>query len=290
MRNPAPIRTILLPGATVWLAVAGIAFVAGCGGPRPAARTVHDASARDAHAWAVAVAEQLEALTASPDDVATRYRLAYLYASADSADVALRHCEHLLTLAPDHDGGLSLWSKLQFEHGAHTIAIERLHASRARRGELPELLRIGLALHLDAIGDHEASAREFASVKAPSSAKVYHVLRSDEYLHAGELARAALDAEPRSAASHNNYGITRLYAGDPEAARAAFLRALELQDDFAGALYNLAIVDAFYFFDEAQGRAWFERYRATGAFDDPDGLGELLAGTPDAKIGEQARR
>lgn len=244
----------------------------------------------DAAAWRDAMIDARAALATTPEDPGVLHHIAQLYAAADSSDRALTFCERVLAAHPDHHIALSLWSKLQFELGEHDEAIARIEASGARQGALPDALRTGLALHYDAVGRWEESAREFDQVRTPNSAKVYHVLRGDDFLQAGELATAALEADPHSAASHNNFGITRLYAGEPERAREAFLRALELDSTASGALYNLAIVDAFYFFDEAQGRAWFERYRATGAVDDPDGLTELLAVGDGSSIGEQARR
>jgi hypothetical protein len=54
-------------------------------------------------------------------------------------------------------------------------------------------------------------------------------------------------------------------------AREHFKNALSIDDEMPGALYNMAIVEAFYFFDEAAGREWFARYKKV-ATDDPDDL------------------
>lgn len=291
MRHDVTSRALLVHRAAATLGVVVLVTLAGCSGALRGNQTVSTRGETfDAAAWRDAMIDAREELAAAPEDPAVLHRIAQLYAAADSSDLALAFCERVLTAHPDHHIALSLWSKLQFEQGAHDAAIARIEASRARKGALPDALQTGLALHYDAVGRWEESAREFDQVRTPNSAKVYHVLRGDHFLEAGELASAALQADPHSAASHNNFGITRLYAGDPERAREAFLRALELDPDASGALYNLAIVDAFYFFDEAQGRAWFERYRATGAVDDPDGLTELLAVGEGSSIGEQARR
>ncbi len=291
MRNDATPRALFVPRAATALGMIVLVLLAGCSG---ALRSNPSVNARgdafDAAAWRDAMVDARAALATAPEDPGVLHHIAQLYAAADSSDLALEFCERVLAAHPDHHIALSLWSKLQFEQGEHDEAIARIEASRDRQGALPDALRTGLALHYDAIGRWEESAREFDQVHTPNSAKVYHVLRGDHFLQAGELATAALEADPHSAASHNNFGITRLYAGDPERAREAFLRALELDPTASGALYNLAIVDAFYFFDEAQGRAWFERYRATGAVDDPDGLTELLAVGEGSSIGEQARR
>lgn len=277
-------RARSIRGAVLLLALAGCSA-----GTHPAGSLRTDGGNFDAAAWQEDLTRTRAELEGAPNDAALLFRLASLYDQADSSARAVEFCERALAEDPRQDSALSLWSKLQFEAGEHTVAIQRLESALEQRGTLPDALRTGLALHYDAAGRWEESSRAFDSVRTPNSAKVYHVLRGDDFLHAGDLARAALEAEPNSAASHNNFGITRLYAGDPESARAAFLRALELEPELSGALYNLAIVDAFYFFDETQGRKWYERYRATGALEDPDGLGELLATTA-STIGEQAKR
>ncbi|RKZ09868.1 hypothetical protein DRQ32_07705, partial [bacterium] len=99
--------------------------------------------------------------------------------------------------------------------------------------------------------------------------------RGDEYLESRDIAETALDADPESASNHNNFGIALLYDGEPEAARDSFLRALELDPQIAGALYNLAIVETYYFYDLKKGRAWFERYAELES-DDPDELGAVF--------------
>lgn len=259
----------------------------GCASPGRGPAT--DSGADPAAARSAAIESVRARLAQAPHDVDARWQLAALHLEDGDTSRARAQCDSALTLAPDHLGALSVWSKLLFETGEHETAVTRLEETRARRGDLPEALRAGLALHYDALGRWEESAREFENVATPSSAKVYHVLRSDDFLAAGDIAKQALQREP-SAASHNNFGITQLYAGEPESAHAAFLRALELDPDLAGAMYNLAIVETFYFFDEAAGRDWFAAYRATGAVDDPDGLAETFAWDDTSPVGRQARR
>ena len=278
------------PGLRVrrFLVIGAVLVLAGCALPGRGPST--DAAA-DPAAERRATIERLEArLRQAPDDADARWRLADLHLADGAPAIARAHCDTALVHDPAHHGALSIWSKLLFETGEHEAAVDRLEATRAAHGELPETLRTGLALHYDALGRWPESAREFDSVQTPTSAKVYHVLRSDDFLDAGEIAAAALERDPRSAASHNNYGITQLYAGEPEAAHEAFLKALELDPGLAGAMYNLAIVETFYFFDEAAGRDWFAAYRATGAQDDPDGLAATFAWDENSAVGEQARR
>jgi Tfp pilus assembly protein PilF len=84
-------------------------------------------------------------------------------------------------------------------------------------------------------------------------------------------AQKALDDDKHSAANHNNYGIALLVAGRPFEARDEFRAALDLNDGLAGALYNMAIVESFYFFDDAAGRDWYTRYLRVDSAD-PDNL------------------
>lgn len=290
LQPPAPRPLPRTRVRTALRALGGLALLAAVGCTAPGGRPSTDASLDPAAARRAAIESNRAALTRAPGDVDARWQLARLYMDSDAALLARAHCDTLLNRDPDHVGALSIWSKLLFESGEHEAAIARLEESRTRQGELPEALRAGLALHYDAVGRWEDSAREFDDLQTPSSAKVYHVLRSDDFMDAGALAEAALERDPASAASHNNYGITQLYAGEPETAHAAFLQALELDPQLVGAMYNLAIVETFYFFDEAAGRDWYAAYRATGAVDDPDGLAETFAWDESSAVGRQARR
>ena len=73
----------------------------------------------------------------------------------------------------------------------------------------------------------------------------------------------------------NNFGITKLRAGDVRAAREAFLAAIELDAKLPGPYYNLAILEQFYTFDEPAARRWFDAYWQR-AKDDPDSLVRAL--------------
>src|SRR5690606_37932972 len=102
------------------------------------------------------------------------------------------------------------------------------------------------------------------------SVPTYLELRGDQIQEAGEVAERALEARP-DAVNLNNHGIALLMAGDPEAAREEFKRAHALDRELPGPLYNLAIVERFYFFDDAAAQEYFERYAALSQ-EDPDGL------------------
>jgi Tfp pilus assembly protein PilF len=74
-----------------------------------------------------------------------------------------------------------------------------------------------------------------------------------------------------SAVNLNNFGITRLRAGDVDAARRAFARAIDRNPALPGPYYNLAILEKFYVFDEAAAARWFSQYWSRST-EDPDSL------------------
>ena len=107
-------------------------------------------------------------------------------------------------------------------------------------------------------------------------------LHGEQYREAPRWAERALEAD-ESAQNCNNYGIALLQEGRPKEARDVLLRALELEPDLPGALYNLAIVERFYFFDDEAALGWYRRY-ATHSSHDPDKLAEIFGQSPSAPL------
>jgi tetratricopeptide (TPR) repeat protein len=219
----------------------------------------------------------------NPQDPYWRYRQAELHLATNDAAATETELRAALTVDPGHFASLSLLSRLMYDDGRHGEAVELLEKARTA-GEIPSELAVALALHYDALEwvDEAMEATDGAERSADwselGSALTFLWLRSDDYLQAEAAARRALEADPKSAANHNNFGITQLYAGKPDAARGAFRDAIELDPELPGPYYNLAIVEHFYFFDTDRARDWFGRYRKL-ATDDPDGLAEALNGT-----------
>src|SRR4030095_2768425 len=123
----------------------------------------------------------------------------------------------------------------------------------------PPALRVGLALHYDAIGRADLARTALAGVPSrerEASASVLLILRGQSPDSATDLANQALHDAPKSAVSQNNFGITRLRAGDPEAARRAFLSAIAIDPRLPGPYYTLAILDKFYALDDSQAAHW----------------------------------
>jgi len=228
---------------------------------------------------AAALAASREEMRLAPEEPYWVFRTGELYAAVDSTEQAVVHLRSALDLDHDYAPAVALLSKLyyQAEHFEQAVVVLEDYLSRNPQG--PDALRAALALHLEALGDVDRAQAVLDECAADSrearATRTFVTLRGDELQSVMETAERALDDDPRSAANHNNYGIALLYAGRPIEARQAFLAALELNETLPGALYNMAIVEAFYFFDEEAGRRWFNRYKQY-ASEDPDDLNSLL--------------
>jgi Tfp pilus assembly protein PilF len=82
--------------------------------------------------------------------------------------------------------------------------------------------------------------------------------------------------DPKSGACRNNYGITRLRAGDPAAAREALQAAIQIDPRLPGPYYNLAILEKYYALDDAAAERSFGQYWER-SHADPDRLAQALA-------------
>lgn len=211
------------------------------------------------------------------------YRVAEAQLADDNPSAAETALGFALQRDPAHAPSLALLSKVYYDAGRHEEAVQLLESAQARTGSLPDELVAALALHYEALGRVDLSDRLGDSLGSRltdwsknGSAVAYLRLKGNEFRTAEDVARHALDADPESAVNHNNFGIAKLYAGDPETARKSFLTAVELDPELPGPLYNLAIVDRFYFFDDDHAREWFERYQRLSD-EDPDGLASALA-------------
>lgn len=176
---------------------------------------------------------------------------------------------------------LTRWCAGLYRQARHDEAIALLSPwLAAHPGPEPEV-RAALAIHQEAAGQPEAAKATLADgpVAAPATARArtWLGLRGDDFGAVLEDARRAVAAAPRSAPDRNNLGIALLYAGRPREAREEFLAARELDPELPGALYNLAIVESVYFFDDAAARRWLAAYRRLDAAD-PDGLFATLGG------------
>jgi tetratricopeptide (TPR) repeat protein len=227
-----------------------------------------------------ALARTRASMALAPSEPYWPFRLGELYVAADSTAQAVRCLETALEIDPAYAPAASLLSKVYYEARMHAQAVELLDAFLARNPAAPDAVRAALAIHLEAIGEIDRAQAALdgcaPDAKDARGARALVSMGSGDPRLVLETARRALDADGNSAANHNNYGIALLYAGRPVEAREAFRAALERNERLPGALYNMAIVETFYFFDEEAGRQWFARYKQY-ASDDPDGLAARLA-------------
>jgi len=243
------------------------------------------------------MAEAREQAALAPKEPYWPYRMGQLYLAADSTAKA----EAELLVALEHDPGyapaLSLISKLYYDTGRHEDAVRLLEAARTRAGEagLAPPVLAGLALHYEALDRPDRSRQVLAGVprgaeKGTVSALVYVMLRGDRPDSASGLAVEARDENPGSAANQNNFGITRLRAGDPVGARKAFMEAIRIDPKLPGPYYNLAILEKYYALDDGAGAKWYRAYRERSS-SDPDSLGSVFGKPPSRELaGEENPR
>lgn len=239
----------------------------------PAAAIQAETASPDQLADALRVTREKMAL--APQEPYWAFHMGELYAAVDSTAQAFSYLQVALDLDAAYAPAVALLSKIYYQAGHFEQAVVLLDDFIARHPTAPDALRAALALHLEALGDADRAQKVLdgcsASSKEARAARTFVSLRGDDDPVLLDSAKQVLADNPRSAANHNNYGIALLNAGRPYEAREAFLEALALNGHLPGAMYNMAIVETFYFFDKEAGRGWFDRYRRL-ANDDPDDL------------------
>ena len=213
----------------------------------------------------------------------------------DSLEVAEERLRAALRLDPGYAPALSRLSRLFHATGRHAQAVERLAPVREgtvalSRADRSTLLA-GLALHLDALGEWSEAEAVLRLIPpseriADGGTRVFLMLRGSTPDSAAGLAEAQARSESRSAAAANNLGIVQLRRGDAEAARKAFLRAIDLDRECAGAYYNLAILEKYYRLDDQAAAQWFARYRGRSN-EDPDSLFAVFGRTDSRPLAER---
>lgn len=267
-RGAMPLALVLVCGAAL-LATSGCSWI-----PRRSGNAAVDLTKGKSSPEQIAAAleaARVEMLT-DPGEPYWPYRMAELYVATDSIDLAASHLQTALGVDPGYAPAAALLSKLYYDAGLFEEGVVLLDDFITRGDGAPDELRVALALHLEALGELARAHQVLGACAGNvSAAETFVTLRGAELEPVLETAKRALDANPKSAANHNNYGIALLHAGRPIEARKAFMKALDIDDKLPGALYNMAIVEAFYFFDEKAGQKWFEKYQMY-ASDDPDDL------------------
>jgi tetratricopeptide (TPR) repeat protein len=272
-----PIRACRRPGqrfGTALFALVCAGALSGCGfgvfggGPEPARVEPQDAPKADVFAQTRAH------MQAAPNEPYWAFHLGELYVVADSTAAAIRSLNAALAVDADYAPAVSLLSKIYYDVKMYPQAVALLEAYLSRHADAPDALRAGLALHYEAMndGDKADAALKSCAADAPDAqnARVLAWLRHNDAAGMLDASKRALD-DNKSAANYNNYGIALLASGRPAEARDAFRSALNIDGALPGALYNMAIVESFYFFDDGAGRDWYTRYLRV-ASDDPDNL------------------
>ena len=224
---------------------------------------------------AAALAATRSKMQMAPQEPYWPFRMGELYAAVDSTTHAISHLGDALEVDPGYAPAAALLCKLYYDAEIYDQATFLLEDFLSRNADAPDALRVALALHLEALGELDRAQTVLDECSGDSedllTARTFVTLRGDDLSSALATAKRAVEGNPRSAANHNNYGIALLHAGRPVEAREAFQSALALDDKLPGALYNMAIVETFYFFDQSAGREWFALYKQHSS-EDPDDL------------------
>ena len=212
----------------------------------------------------------------------------YQFAQECLARDSVQAAEGLLRVSLSRDAGyapaLSSLSKLLFDSNRHQEAIQLLTSALASSDryddETRQILLAELALHQDALGRPDLARESVAAMPKPSleqsrSALVYVTLRGEAPDSANQLAEKALHGDSKNPVNLNNFGITRLRAGDLDGALRSFNGAIERDPSLPGPYYNLAILEKFYRFDDVAAARWFHTYWKL-SHSDPDSLFGLL--------------
>lgn len=227
--------------------------------------------------------EKLELHRASSAEASEPYwpqRLAEIHLAEGNVDSARYYCDLALARSRGYAPAVALRSELHYRRGEYAEAVSLLESARDADGTLRPALGVSLALHLEALGEFDRADQVFRSLPQDDpdvrALHGYRILRGNDFKNAVEPERQLVKSQPDVAAHRNNLGIALLYAGKPAEAKAEFERAHEMDPHLPGPLYNLAIVERFYFFDEESANAYLQSYLRM-ASDDPDGLVEQFA-------------
>ena len=212
-------------------------------------------------------------------------------AAGDAGDAGEAAWREALAREPADAVALTRLSRLLYEQGRHAEAVELLAPVREGRVKLSNADRAaalaGLAMHEAALG-RESEALALVSTLPGNAAPgvvAFLAVRGADADSALTATERALRAGPESAALRNNRGIALLRAGDAEAARAEFARAIALDPARPGPYYNLAILERFYRMDTDAAKRWFqEAWSRSHA--DPDSLRPELGGKRAANVAE----
>jgi tetratricopeptide (TPR) repeat protein len=264
--------------------------VAGCGSSMP----LLSSKAPAASGSKDDLREAEERTVTEPAEAYWPFRAGEILATRDS----LREAESMLKIAldrnPNHAATLSLLSRIWFDQGRHQEAVTLLEAARTRFPDgLPQELRVGLALHYDALDRPDLSRAALDGAGKPDDASrsgvVYLALRGAVSDSVAGVTKDGIGGGARTAADHNNLGILKLRGGDPNGARKEFQAAIEKDPKLPGPYYNLAILEKFWLLDDDAADRWFRAYRQRSN-EDPDSLFAVFGKSPSRKLAQEEER
>jgi Flp pilus assembly protein TadD len=157
----------------------------------------------------------------------------------------------ILARAPDDPEALTGLGEAEVLLGEHSAGLEHSRKAAELAGERAflkarALHNAGVALLLTDQAEQAEQELEAAVELDPTSWRAWNALgRARDARRAWEEARAAyekaLSLAPREGAVLNNFGMSKLSAGDPDGAAELFVRALESSPDLAPAETNLRL-------------------------------------------------
>jgi Flp pilus assembly protein TadD len=183
--------------------------------------------------------------------------------------------EAILTAAPDDPQALAGLGEAEILLSDYDAALEHSRKAAELAGERPDLVararqNAGIALLLTNRPEQAERELEAAVELDPMSWRAWSALgRARDarraWAEAGTAYERALALAPDEATVLNNFGMSKLSAGDHEGAAALFVRALEASPDLAAAETNLRLALAL------DGR-YEEALAGVGAVETPDVL------------------
>ena len=157
----------------------------------------------------------------------------------------------ILATAPDDPDALAGLGEAEVLLSEYGTALEHSRQAAARAGERADLEaralhNAGIALLLTDRTAEAEQTLETAVERDPTSWRAWNALgRARDARQAWQQARVAyeraLALAPDQGAVLNNFGMSKLSAGDPDGAAALFVRALEASPDLAAAETNLRL-------------------------------------------------
>ncbi len=188
----------------------------------------------------------------TPGSFDYRYHLGSAYLDLDDLEHAVRELKQAVAIDP---GRVEAWKQLGVAlHKQGDVAAIDAYAHAVELTPQDDSLRntyAGLLVQTRQAGraieeSQKVLARAGATAQAKAGAQMnigYAYLKTGEFEKAEAAYRAAVELDPKSAASHYNLAIALKMKDQIEASKAEFQRALDIDPKLAEAHYSLGIAD-----------------------------------------------